>query len=226
MLSTATFLSLALRCAASVHPDTSQDVARIESGFNPYAIGVVNGKSIYPASLSEALEHVSQLRAKGKNFSIGLMQINQSNFKKYGVTPAQLFDPCTNLSVYEKIIADCYLRGGTLRRALSCYYSGDYITGQKKESQFSGTSYTGRIGYNESGKEKYIVPSTKEERQQSADVVPLTEKSRRVWPKAVVRGAISTPVQSPSGTSRVLYPANVMRGKLITSDSQAKEINK
>lgn len=35
MLSTTAFLSLAMHCAAAIHPDTSAIIARAESGFNP-----------------------------------------------------------------------------------------------------------------------------------------------------------------------------------------------
>ena len=38
MLSTTAFLAIAMQCAASIHPSTAFDVARVESGFNPYAI--------------------------------------------------------------------------------------------------------------------------------------------------------------------------------------------
>lgn len=30
-----------LLCAASVHPDTINDIARVESGFNPYAVAEI-----------------------------------------------------------------------------------------------------------------------------------------------------------------------------------------
>lgn len=45
MLSTSTFLALAMQCAASVHPDTTHEVARVESGFNPYAIAEIIPKA-------------------------------------------------------------------------------------------------------------------------------------------------------------------------------------
>ncbi|ENH3201408.1 lytic transglycosylase domain-containing protein [Citrobacter braakii] len=125
MISSAVLLTLAMQCAPTIHPDTSHDVARVESGLNPFAIGVVGQKKgLFPSNINDALDHIDQLKAKGKNYSVGLMQINQANFSRYGVTAKQLFNPCTNLTVFEKIITDCYLRGGTLKRALSCYYSG------------------------------------------------------------------------------------------------------
>lgn len=161
MLSAATFLSLAMQCSPSIHPDTANDVVRVESGFNQYAIGVVGQKNgIFPTSLDDALAHVQRLQSQGKRYSIGLMQITSSNFNKYGVTAEQLFNPCINLNVFEKIITDCYQRGGTLKRALSCYYSGNFDTGQKAESDFSQTSYVERIGYTPPPG-GYAVPSTK-----------------------------------------------------------------
>lgn len=172
MLGTAAFMGLAMQCAASVHPDTVTDIARTESGFNQYAIGVVGQKKgIFPDNLSDALKHVARLKAEGKNYSVGLMQINKSNFSAFGVSAEQLFNPCTNLSVFEKLITDCYVRGGTLLRALSCYYSGNFTTGQKPETSFASTSYVQRIGYT-SPSGGYAVPSTKEDQQQQRGASP------------------------------------------------------
>ncbi|WP_168395434.1 lytic transglycosylase domain-containing protein [Erwinia amylovora] len=177
MLGTAAVLGLAMQCAATVHPDTVSDIARTESGFNQYAIGVVGQKNgIFPNNLSDALKHVNRLKSEGKNYSVGLMQINQSNFSKFGVDASQLFNPCTNLSVFEKLITDCYVRGGTLKRTLSCYYSGNFTTGQKPEKTFAGTSYVQRIGYNPPAG-GYAVPGTKEDQQQQNSTAPAAEPS-------------------------------------------------
>ncbi|WP_230472344.1 transglycosylase SLT domain-containing protein, partial [Kingella kingae] len=37
------FNDLAAQCSSGIHPNTLQAVARVESRFNPYAIGVVQG---------------------------------------------------------------------------------------------------------------------------------------------------------------------------------------
>lgn len=222
MLSTAAFLAIAMQCAVTVHPDTAQDVARTESSFNPYAIGVVGyKKGLFPGTLNEAIAHVQQLESKGKNYSVGLMQINQSNFSRYGVTARQLFDPCTNLSVFEKIITDCYLRGGSLKRALSCYYSGNFDTGQRAEGEFAQTSYVQRIGYTSAPKE-YVVPSTKTDQMQPVDAIPapVSSEPRRLWPKQVIRGVPQSGGESSTGTpSRLLYPAQVLRGNVLSQTS-------
>lgn len=176
MLSTAAIVGLAMQCAASVHPDTVKDVARTESSFNPLAIGVVGGNPLYPSSVDDAIQHVNRLKANGKNYSVGLMQINQSNFSRYGVTARQLFDPCTNLAVFEKLITDCYRRGGTLKRALSCYYSGNFTTGQKPERDFAQTTYVQRIGYNQTG-DKYAVPGTRDDMERDQTAAPAQQPS-------------------------------------------------
>jgi type IV secretion system protein VirB1 len=157
MLSTTAFLALATQCATSVHPSTALDVARVESGFHPYAIAeiVPGGKGVishFPASHDEAMSLTGRLAAQGRRYSVGLMQITSTNFRHYGVTASDLLNPCINLSVFERILADCYRRGSTLKRALSCYYSGNFETGQRPESAFNQTSYVQRIGY--------VVPST------------------------------------------------------------------
>jgi type IV secretion system protein VirB1 len=73
------------------------------------------------------------LDASGYNYSLGLAQINQSNFKTYGLTRQTAFDPCKNLAAGASILADCYGRAGNngrqLGKALSCYNSGNFKTG-------------------------------------------------------------------------------------------------
>ncbi|ECC9721806.1 TriA protein [Salmonella enterica subsp. diarizonae] len=210
MLSTSAFLALSLRCAASIHPDTAQEIARIESGFNPYAIGVVGQqKGIFPKDINDALSHVKILKAQGKNYSVGLMQINQSNFNKYNVTEEQLFNPCTNLSVFEKIITDCYQRGGTLKRALSCYYSGNFETGQRPEKTFSNTSYIQRIGY--------IVPSTRQDRQ-GTDSFPDTPEITIVYPDRIIRGPL--PVANKTEHNELYYPTKIVRGNILSKEEE------
>lgn len=202
MISTAAFLSLALQCASTVHPDTAHDVAKIESGFNPYAIAEIIPKaerlpgdkgviSHLPKSKEEALNIVNRIEAKNRRYSIGLMQITSTNFKQFGMTAEKLLSPCNNLSVFEKIITDCYLRGKTMIRTLSCYYSGNFTTGQKKEKEFGATSYVERVGY--SSTTHYVVPSTKQDKasnsNSSISASPNTKpKPRIVYPSQVVRG--------------------------------------
>ncbi|HBM2978185.1 TPA: lytic transglycosylase domain-containing protein [Klebsiella michiganensis] len=201
MLSTTAFLAATMQCAASIHPSTALDVARVESGFNPYAIAEIIPKvtgtpgdsnviSHQPASRVKAELIIRRLVAQGRRYSVGLMQITSTNFRHYGVTATDLLDPCTNLSVFERILIDCYRRGGTLKRALSCYYSGNFRTGQQTEAAFSGTSYVQRMGY-ASASPRYAVPGTREDSATPpTSLIPADApfRPRMLWPGTVVRG--------------------------------------
>lgn len=225
MLSTSAFLAVAMQCAATVPPSTSLDVARAESSFNPYAIAEIIPKSErrpggkgfithMPKTKEDATSIVSRIEAKNRRYSVGLMQITNTNFQRYGVTANDLFNPCINLSVYEKIITDCYRRGGTLERALSCYYSGNFTTGQQPEAALSRTSYVQRVGYTPTAK-RYVVPGTRNDepaQRFTPDAAPVATPSRPrvVWPGAVVRGVPAQLRQKKATT--VVYPAQVVRG--------------
>ena len=136
-----TFAALALACAPAVHLGTAQALVAVESSFNPHAIGVVGGTlERQPRRRAEAVATVHALQAAGWNFSVGLGQINVSNFSRLGLTVDSAFDPCTNLAAMQTVLIECFERAtppnakppedqATLRRALSCYYSGNFVTG-------------------------------------------------------------------------------------------------
>jgi type IV secretion system protein VirB1 len=136
-MDTATFLALALACAPQVHPDTARAIASVESGFNPFAIGVVGGAlHRQPRTRAEALSTIQALQADGWNYSVGLGQINVGNFARLDLTPRSALDPCTSLTAMQSVLGECYARAASkhvtqtaLRFALSCYYSGNFTTG-------------------------------------------------------------------------------------------------
>jgi type IV secretion system protein VirB1 len=149
------FATLAQQCAPAVHPITLQAVVKTESGFNPYAIGVVGGRlARQPRSRDEAVATARALEAAGWNYSMGLAQVNRANLRIYGLTSETVFDPCANLRAGGAILAECYTRatgGGrvpqdAVRAALSCYYSGNFTRGFKRD--FGGTSYVQRVAAN------------------------------------------------------------------------------
>ncbi len=139
------FLALALSCAPQVDSRTTHALVRVESGLNPHAIGVVGGElERQPRHRGEALATARTLQAQGWDFSVGLAQINVRNVRRMGLRLEDAFDPCTNLRAMQAILGDCYDRspasGNTdntgeahdqqrLRQALSCYYSGNFVTG-------------------------------------------------------------------------------------------------
>ena len=136
-MDTNTFATLALACAPLVHANTAQALVSVESSFNPHAIGVVGGVlERQPRTRAEALRTASYLRANGWNYSVGLAQINVHNFDRLGLTADTAFDPCENLRAMQAVLAECFERSAAnappqpaLRQALSCYYSGNFVTG-------------------------------------------------------------------------------------------------
>lgn len=154
-LATSAFLALAAQCAPAVDPVTLHRLASHESALNPYAIAVV-GKTLprQTQSLDEALVIANRLANEGASFSVGLGQINSQHFK--ADDPKELtsmFEPCRNLQLTEFYLQDCYSRAldvaphpqAALRKALSCYYSGNFTRGFKAEAEFGNTSYVERV---------------------------------------------------------------------------------
>ncbi|ECW9809694.1 lytic transglycosylase domain-containing protein, partial [Salmonella enterica subsp. enterica serovar Poona] len=148
-----------------------------------------------PDTRNAALHIISRIKSEGQRYSVGLMQITSTNFNHYGVTARDLLDPCINLSVYEKILTDCYQRGGTLKRALSCYYSGNFDTGQRPEAAFNGTSYLRRVDYSPVATQ-YAVPAPRDNHTLSplslqTSPAEIPHRPRLIWPGSVVRGVPS-----------------------------------
>ena len=144
------FMMLAQQCAPRVSPATMAAIVRTESSFNPYAIGVVHARLLrQPSSLEEATATVRALEAGGWDYSVGLAQVNRANWSRYGMSVQNAFDPCLNLAAGAAILQDCYAQArksrsevqGALRASLSCYASGDFVTGYK-------TGYVKRVVQN------------------------------------------------------------------------------
>ncbi|WP_174236059.1 transglycosylase SLT domain-containing protein [Rhodanobacter sp. L36] len=112
--------------------DVMRHIVHVESGYNPFAIGVVGAQLVrQPQNLDEAVATAQMLEANGYNYSLGVAQVNRNNLSKYGLdTYAKAFNTCLNLSVGSRILNECYARsGGNWGKAFSCYYSGDFVTG-------------------------------------------------------------------------------------------------
>jgi hypothetical protein len=117
-----------------VRRDILSAIVRVESAYNPFAIGVVGNKlSRQPRNVDEAIATVRDLESRGLNYSVGMAQVNRSNFNRYGInTPELAFDVCANLEAGAKILQECYSRSkNDWGKALSCYYSGNFVTGYK-----------------------------------------------------------------------------------------------
>ncbi|WMY09527.1 lytic transglycosylase domain-containing protein [Paraburkholderia phenoliruptrix] len=148
------FARLVAQCAPHVSPVTMAAIVRTESGFNPYAIGVVRGRLVrQPLSLAEAVATARALEADGWNFSVGLAQVNRANWAAYGLNEQSAFDPCRNLAAGASVLERCFTAAraartdgwrdpqAALRAGLSCYASGNFSTGYR-------TGYVQRVADN------------------------------------------------------------------------------
>jgi type IV secretion system protein VirB1 len=127
------------QCAPNVAPETVQAIIRVESGGNPYAIGV-NGpihQKPHPKNAQEAIYWAKYYMNLGYSVDLGLMQINSGNLKGLGLTLSQVFDPCINLKAGSRILSRGYAGAAkrygpgqtALKAALSAYNTGNYERG-------------------------------------------------------------------------------------------------
>lgn len=125
-------------CAPQVPTPVSYAIAKTESNFNPYAIGVnkgAKGLARQPRSYQEAVQVAYRLRAEGKNFDVGLAQINITNFGWLGLSIEKAFNPCENLKAMQQVYLSCLNRfggsgqGTPMQRAFSCYNTGNASRG-------------------------------------------------------------------------------------------------
>jgi len=121
-------------------------VISVESSHNPYAIGVVNAHlQRQPQNLTEAKATAHFLENAGYNYSVGLAQINRSNFRRFNLNFNNVFDACTNLNAGGQILSECLNRASArgyqadaTHKALSCYYSGQL-------NSAVGTQYANKV---------------------------------------------------------------------------------
>ncbi|WP_218831415.1 lytic transglycosylase domain-containing protein [Pseudomonas fragi] len=138
------FSELAVKCAPTVHPQTLKSLIGNESTYNPYAIGVVDGRlERQPKSLREAVATAERLEREGFRFSVGIGQLLVTNMRALGLSYAQAFEPCRNLQAISELMVKNYTKALTanpnpqeaLRDSLSMYYSGNPVRGYQPDKE-------------------------------------------------------------------------------------------
>ena len=126
------FEFLGCQINADIPKEQIAAIVRTESSVRQFAIGVVGGfLNRQPENEQQAIETVQMLKTQGKNYSVGIAQVNQSNFKRYGLNSKNMFEVCANLNAGAAILADCFTQHNDWQKAYSCYYSGNAVTGFK-----------------------------------------------------------------------------------------------
>lgn len=155
------FAQFVATCAPEIPLVTLRAIARTESDFHPYALSLNYPRHVaqehghsnagfflarQPQTLAEARAWTHWLLRHGHSVSIGLMQINTQHAADLGLTPDQLFNPCTNIRAGAWLLATEYQRAAAahgegqeaLRQALSIYNSGSSLVG-------FGNGYVSRV---------------------------------------------------------------------------------
>ena len=126
-------------CAPHVAPSTMNAIIQTESKGNYLAIGLNHGYHlVYQAkSYAQARAWVNYLEKHHYNFDVGLGQVNIVNIHKFGYTPVDALDPCTNIKMSAKILAKSFATAlsksstpnAALLKAISAYNTGNYRSG-------------------------------------------------------------------------------------------------
>lgn len=150
-----TLLGLATACAPQVAPQTMVAIVRVESAFEPLAIGVNGARSRAerPATIAAAAARAEALIARGHSIDLGLAQINSRNLAWLGLTPRDAFDPCRNLAAGARVLEAGYRRAApaagqeqaALRTALSYYNTGHPERGLRNGYVAKVTAAAGQV---------------------------------------------------------------------------------
>jgi len=142
-----TLATLMMTCAPLIHPTTLRALIAVESGGNPFAVSINYPQAlksagidppvvVQPRSARVALDLTRELMARGFSTSVGLAQINIENVMGRDHRLSDLFDPCINLSLAQRVLVDCAAHqpegiapSARLRRTLLCYNAGEGVTG-------------------------------------------------------------------------------------------------
>ena len=181
-------------CQVYAPPEQMSAIVRTESSANLYAIGIVKHlMNRQPQSLTEALQVVQQLRMGQHNYSVGLAQVNQSNFSTYGLHDGNMFDKCSNLQAGSKILSTCYNQYKDWPKAYSCYYAGGATVGFRH-------GYVAKV-LNNFSKPLLTIPLA----PKASSVVPI-----RIFPRASQGGAHKAIVYA----SHITKPLTLMQQRL------------
>ena len=122
----AVLAQLALSCpAVTAFPpgrvlDRVASTAQAESGLETTAVHDNTTRQSYrPASETEAVALVSALHLQGHSLDAGIMQVNDSNWARLGLTPETAFDPRANICAGMTVLAEAY----SVERRVSCRYN-------------------------------------------------------------------------------------------------------
>jgi type IV secretion system protein VirB1 len=137
---------LAAQYAPAVAPETVAAFAKAESSLDPLAVhDNTTGRSHAPATVSDAVALATSLLRQGHSVDLGLLQINDANLGKTGLTVATAFVPSQSIRAGAQIMVAAYRQcqpGRSEPDALRCMAS-IYNTGREQAGILNG--YVARV---------------------------------------------------------------------------------
>nr|AGH89263.1 VirB1-like conjugal transfer protein [uncultured bacterium] len=197
------FHALAKKCAPGVPSETLAPIVKVESHFNPYAIGVVGGRlARQPANKEEAVATAKALEAAGHKFSAGIGQVFRGNWAAFGLTAETVFDACGNLRASSGIFESCHTRAKAefpneqlaLQAAYSCYYSNNFTTGFKPD-------FEGQPSY----VDKVLLSAAELENQAAPAVQPIPFIPAKATPGSASKPVAVPAPKKPVGPEQVVF---------------------
>ena len=133
--------TLIQECAPFVDQSLMRAIIHAESSGYPWSLADAGeagrpwserrGKvrSIASADREHAEAAANRLISQGHIVAIGLAQVSSRNLARFGLTPAQSFDPCTNVRTGARILAEAMALTPDIEGALSIYNTGNAVDG-------------------------------------------------------------------------------------------------
>lgn len=223
----------------SVPAEVMQHIVNVESGKNPYAIGVVGGQLVrQPQNMDEAIVTAQMLESKGYNYSLGIAQVNRNNLGKYGLDSYEkAFSVCSNLAAGSQILAECYnSSGGDWGKAFSCYYSGNFVTGYRTgyvQKVFDSINRTAMLasnsprvtpiqlaGQQQANPRVTPLPATAPVREMQVPVVPTGAAYRVAIRSSLIDTALNTLVSPAVASAADIDPAAAQAAAQLQGNGQ------
>lgn len=115
-----TQFAMSCPAASAVPLDRVAATATAESGLQATALhDNTTGRSYLPASAAGAVALAAALHAQGHSLDAGVMQVNDANWRRLGLTAETAFEPRANVCAGMAVLADAY----AVERRVSCRYN-------------------------------------------------------------------------------------------------------
>jgi len=105
-LTLAAVMTLSQHCAPGIAIEALVPQLKVESHFDPLAIGINHGPVVHARTLPEAVGIATRYIQAGYSVDLGIAQINSRNLRRLGLSVEQAFDPCRSLQAASVVLTE------------------------------------------------------------------------------------------------------------------------